>query len=487
MRSASGASLWAALVLGATAGLSGCDDTAAAPRAERPGTHRVRTEGRPRADAEADPFDADVGDAASEDAGAPPEAGALADGAVTDGRTDAAPDAPAALSCDPLGRDVSFSVDVPLPWAADRDGMLLTSTIVSAFHAGRHELYVSEPLLRQISVLRGCDPYCDVSVLSAGLVAPLRATPVDFDGDGDRDVVVADIGLVQARVDLVGRVVLLLNEGSAGYRPRVLLDGVGRVACAEPADLDGDTDLDLTLCEFGAKDGSVAWLERTAQGSFVRHELRREAGAIHAYPFDADGDGDLDIAVALSQRAQQVLLYRNRGGGQFDEEILYRASDENFGLTGIELADLDGDGDTDVLVAAGDYLDETFDLTQHGVYLLENDGAGRFSARKLVAATGVHAVKAIDLDRDCDTDLVLAQLIVPAYLPDALATLPSLQWLENDGRNQFEAHAIADAPAHTAALAALALDGTPTLFTGSFSITPASARQERLVRLRVKP
>jgi hypothetical protein len=407
--------------------------------------------------------------------------------ARADASADATPDVAPTLSCDPLGRDVSLSVDVPLPWAADRDGMILTASIVPAFHAGRHELYVSEPLLRQISVVRGCDPYCEVSVLSAGLNAPLRATPVDFDGDGDRDIVVADIGLVQARVDLVGRVVLLLNEGARGYRPRVLLDGVGRVTCAEPADLDGDGDLDLTLCEFGAKDGSVGWLERTPQGSFARHELRREAGAIHAYPFDADADGDLDIAVALSQRAQQVLLYRNRGAGQFDEEIIYRAQDERFGLTGIELADLDGDGDQDLLVAAGDYLDDTFDLAQHGLYLLDNDGAGHFSARKLAAAPGLHAVKAIDMDRDCDTDLVLAQLIVPGYLPDAMKSLPSLQWLENDGHNQFEAQAIAGAPEQTAALAALALDGTPTLFTGSFSIVPATSRQERLVRLRVKP
>jgi hypothetical protein len=438
------------------------------------------------------------------DAAASPDALALADAAPSDAGPDASADAndasadtseasaeagdvPPTASCDPLGRDVAFSLDVPLPWAADRDGMILTATILSAFHDGRHELYVSEPLLHQISVLRGCDPYCEVSVLSAGLVAPLRATPVDFDGDGDRDILVADIGLVQARVDKVGRVVLLLNEGKAGYRARVLLDGVGRVTCAEPGDLDGDGDLDLTVCEFGAKDGSLAWLERTAQGSFARHELRNEAGTIHAFPFDADGDGDLDIAAALSQHAQQVLLYRNQGKGEFREELLFAGPNENFGLTGIELVDLDRDGDRDVLVSAGDYLDDTFDFAQHGVYLLDNDGKGSFAARKLAPAPGLQAVKAIDLDSDCDTDLVLAQLIVPDLAPAELKTQPGLVWLENDGRSQFEAHNIALGPDQVAALAALNIAGTPTLFTGSFSLSPATSRHERLTRLRVNP
>jgi hypothetical protein len=437
------------------------------------------------------PLDAgseDAGEAAVADAGAVDDANDADDAAAeaSEPTADAGPELPPEPACDALGHDVSFKLDVPLPWAADRDGLILTSTIVGAFHAGRHELYVSEPQLRQISVLRGCDPYCEVSVLSAGLVAPLRATPVDFDADGDRDVLVADIGLVQARVDLVGRVVLLVNEGRAGFRARVLLDNVGRVACAEPADLDADGDLDVTVCEFGAKDGSVGWLERTAQGGFARHVLRAEAGAIHAFPFDADADGDLDIAVALSQNAQAVLLYRNQGGGQFTEERVFAGPNANLGLTGIELVDLDRDGDVDILASAGDYLDDSFDFAQHGVYLLENDGQGQFGARKLAEAPGLQSLKAVDLDRDCDLDLVLAQLIVPELVPDALKAQPSLVWLENDGRSQFAAHAVTQGPDRVAAIAALNIGGTPSVFAGSFSLTPATSRQERLARFRAE-
>lgn len=394
-------------------------------------------------------------------------------------------DATTPAQCDQLGRDVALRADVLLPWAADREGAILTSTILHDTYQGQHELYVSEPQLRQVSVLRGCDPYCSVSVLSAGLTAPLRATPVDFDGDGDRDVLVADIGLVQARVDLVGRVVLLVNDGALGLRPRVLLDGVGRVACAEPADLDGDGDLDVSVCEFGAQDGSVSWLERADDGAFVRHELYRGAGAIHAFPFDADADGDLDLAVAVSQTAQSVFLFRNQGGGQFDEELAFAAADERFGLTGIELSDLDGDGDRDILLVAGDYFDRSFDFAQQGLSWLENDGAGVFAAHDIVRTIGAYAVRALDMDGDCDQDLILAKLVVPDLVPAANKADPSLVWLENDGRQRFTVRAIPGAPEQASALAAFTIDGKPNMFTGSFSLGPATERNERLVRLRV--
>ncbi len=426
--------------------------------------------------------DGGPGTASSEDASRPD------DTRGGDGDTGTAPDdasSEAEATCDPLGHDVAFSADVLLPFAVDRNGLLLSATLVSATRAGRLELYVSEPYLHQVSVLRGCDPYCEVAVLSAGLIAPLRATPVDFDADGDDDVLVADIGLVQARVDPVGRVVLLVNEGRQGYRARVILDGIGRVACAEPADLDNDGDLDLSVCEFGARDGSLSWLERTDAGGFRRHVLRAESGTIHAYPFDPDADGDLDLAVALSQRAQEVLLYRNMGAGEFAEEVLFKAPDERFGLTGLELADLDQDGAQDILFTAGDYQDDSFDFSQHGVYFLRSEMGGAFSpARRLSDAPGVQVAKVIDLDDDCDLDVVFASLIVRDVVSEQVSKAPDLVWLENDGSLQFKARPIPTAPQQLTSLAVARIAGGVSLFAGSFSIAPAAAGQERLVRLR---
>ena len=219
---------------------------------------------------------------------------------------------------------------------------------------GSLHIFATEPLSGRVMWLRGLD---DAVELSEGLTQPVRVHAADVDGDSHKDLVVADIGILGPTNRPVGSVVLLRNDGTFEFEPIKLLEGVGRVACAEAADLDGDGDLDIAVCIFGHLDGRVVWLEQTAKLDFVEHVLDDRPGAIHAYPFDADGDGDLDLAVALSQESEEVLLFRNDGAGGFEREVLFAADEKFYGLSGIELADLDSDGDTDILYTNGDTLD----------------------------------------------------------------------------------------------------------------------------------
>lgn len=409
---------------------------------------------------------------------------ACGDGAESRHRRDASVSSTgeAATSCVPTRRAPPvFHARPILPWANSPEGQIITGNIAVHHHLGAPELYVAEPLLRQVVRLRGCAPDCTAQLLWDGLVAPVRAQPVDFDGDGDRDVLVADIGLLQARTDLVGRVVLLTDEGNERYHARVLLDQLGRVACAEPGDLDGDGDIDIAVCEFGAADGSLFWLERTRGGALTRRELRRGAGAIHAFPTDIDSDGDLDLVSAISQATQSVLLHRNDGHGNFTEETIFHASSEGFGLSGIELADLDADGDRDVVVSGGDYLDDTFAWSEQGLLWAENDGHGQFAMHRILASPGAYATHVIDVDGDCDLDIVVASLLVPTLLPASFVRASGLSWLENDGAQLFTAHEVPGAPQQLAAVSALRIDGRVAIFTGSFTVGLATRVDQRLL------
>lgn len=370
-----------------------------------------------------------------------------------------------------------------LEFSPKPNDQIMTATIQRVSLAGdtEPELLVAQPLLGQLSWLRGCaDGSCDVTVLP-GLGQPVRATPVDADGDGDLDVLVADVGAVRATDERVGRVMLLVNDGNFVFMRRQL-GRFRRVSCAEPGDFDGDGDPDVLVCEFGLDHGSVSWLERRADATYRLHTIKRGAGATQAVPHDLDADGKLDVVVSMSQDYQQIVAFRNLGGGRFEERVLWRAHPD-FGLVGLEAADLDRDGDLDFVVSGGDYSDESYSFDEHGVFWLENTGAFAFTARRLAGLLGAHATRVVDLDGDGDLDVAVASMRVAHQLPEAHRSEAGLWWLENRGRQVFARHPVGNWPAHTLALEVVDFGSGPVWFVGSFTFSVARPGDVRLAAL----
>ena len=392
----------------------------------------------------------------------------------------------ACASPDPTAQPPSFALEVLLPGETPQ----LTANVRSGdlLGDGSSQVILAEPLKGQVLWLRGTD---DLVTFNEGLGQPVRTQATDMDGDGDQDLLVADIGILFPDDGLVGKVVLLRNDGAALFEPLVLLDNVRRVACAEAADLDGDGDLDVTVCVFGDVHGKLVWLEQRKDFTFEEHLIDDRPGAIHAFPFDADGDGDLDLAVSLSQDFEEVLLFRNDGAGMFAKELLFRAPVDYYGMSGIELADLDRDGDTDILVTNGDLFDGDFPAGTdpyelYGIAWLENDDGGRFTYRDIARHWGAYAVRALDVDGDSDLDLVLSSLQVPAVFPDA--PVNALVWLENDGAQSFTMHSIQVRVAPTMIsieVADIDGDGVPEILGGVYEDTVSDSPGPRLVAISI--
>lgn len=129
---------------------------------------------------------------------------------------------------------------------------------------------------------------------------------------------------------------------------------------------------------------------------------------------DLDGDGDLDLVVAMEWAPHLILL--NDGRGRFTEDPT-RSPRTTHDHEEVVLADLDGDGSIDILIVSED--DRAKEL-----YL--NDGQARFrDASDRIPSTAVtNGAIALDIDGDGDQDLVLANAG-----PD--------QVLVNDGRGRF--------------------------------------------------
>jgi len=166
----------------------------------------------------------------------------------------------------------------------------------------------------------------------------------------------------------VGRVELLERTDS-GYRRRVLLDDVRRVADVQAADLDGDGDLDLLLpvgdnledfAAFPQPYHGCLWFENLGGWNFRMQRIAELGGTYAVAVGDLDGDGDLDVALVSmdndwrSGENASVVWLENQGaapaGGlrfrpwQVDADPIH--------LITVDVGDVDGDGRADI-VAGG--------------------------------------------------------------------------------------------------------------------------------------
>lgn len=289
-------------------------------------------------------------------------------------------------------------------------------------------------------------PGSPLSIL-ASLPHPAHVTRADVDGDGIQDLLVADLGEFFPADHDKGAVIWLRGLASGKFGA-FWLDGWPRVADVESADFNGDGRNDLLVAAFGwRKTGRIAILEnRTTdrlKPDFLSHTIDPRTGGIHAIPVDLNHDGKMDFVALLAQEHETVVAYINRGTGEFsfDQKVLYAAPHPNWGSSGIQLVDLDKDGDLDVLLTHGDSLDDGVVKPYHGIQWLENTGTYPFVEHSLAAMPGVHRAVAADLDGDGDLDIVACALLAGGSDVDE-TVLPALIWLEQTKPGVFVRHTI---------------------------------------------
>ncbi|WP_145178216.1 FG-GAP repeat domain-containing protein [Rubripirellula lacrimiformis] len=253
----------------------------------------------------------------------------------------------------------------------------------------------------------------------ATLLQPVHVEAGDLDADGHLDLIVSDIGEFNADDSDLGRVVWLRRQAnSEKFTSIVLADGLSRVSDARPGDFDGDGDLDVLVAVFGWRNsGRIVMLENMGtddSGQLPTFELRaidERHGPVHVPPIDLNGDGHLDFVALISQDHECVEAFINRGDGslQFDRQVIYRAPDPAYGSSGIELVDMDGDGDLDVLYSNGDSFDRGL-KPYHSIQWLENTGGYPYQHHHIGKMPGVLSARAGDFDGDGDMDVVAGSL-----------------------------------------------------------------------------
>ena len=82
------------------------------------------------------------------------------------------------------------------------------------------------------------------------------------------------------------------------------------------------------------------------QAIFTEHAISTSADhAVSVYAADVDGDGDMDV-LSASTADHKIAWYENDGSESFTEHSISTSAD---GASSVHAADVDGDGDLDVL------------------------------------------------------------------------------------------------------------------------------------------
>jgi hypothetical protein len=242
--------------------------------------------------------------------------------------------------------------------------------------------------------------------LSTATPGPVNIAAGDIDRDGDQDLVVTMRQNAFQPPNAVTEIVWLQNPGSAtGTWVQRSIAPIMEGRSLIVADMNGDARLDVVASNNATGrislflgDGGTSWQERVLPGV-----------ALHGHfgvAVDVNGDGRSEVLQPVFQGIK--LLWLDPQTGDVSEQTIatFESENQQILITEVRAADMDGDGRMDVVFTVGSLSTSPTAPRRGGLYWLRQT-AGSWEARLIDAGRGsMVGVQLADMDGDGDTDIV---------------------------------------------------------------------------------
>lgn len=206
----------------------------------------------------------------------------------------------------------------------------------------------------------------------------------DFDVDGDLDA----FATIRGDFDEQLRIKVWRNTGNGTFAaPIEFATGQGPVGILL-ADFTGDGKPDVITANYGGSSISILrhnGLTGNSAGFLPPVNFNAINHAEKIAAADVNGDGILDVVVGEqvgTSFAASLAVMINTGNGNFAAPVIYDAAPGGrAGSTAVALADLDNDGDIDVI---GGGLYENGSIDNGAVTIRRNNGSGTFGSAEII-------------------------------------------------------------------------------------------------------
>lgn len=205
------------------------------------------------------------------------------------------------------------------------------------------------------------------------------------------------------------------------------------------ADFDKDGKNEMVVCGQGNLSGGVYLLRVKADGKgYTKTAITERPGATQAFSADYNNDGWPDVMVLYGSNDEGLALYLNDKKNGFTPHELLKFPPV-YGSSSFQMADLDKDGDLDLIYTCGyNYRDSRILKPYHGVYIYTNTGDFKFKQTWFYPVNGCTKAVAADFDNDGDLDIATI-----AFFAD-MKNNPAEEFIyfEQDKPLSFKPHAV---------------------------------------------